>query len=67
MGEVQRRFGRNSREIWERFREGFVEVQQRFILRFKKFGLGFGGVCKRFGSQVGISAFLLIAKEGRYK
>ena len=36
MGEVQRRFGRNSREIWERFREGFVEVQQRFILRFKK-------------------------------
>ena len=44
MGEVQRRFGRNSREIWERFREGFVEVQQRFILRFKKFGLRFGGV-----------------------
>ena len=47
------RFGRNSREIWERFREGFVEVQQRFILRFKKFGLGFGGVCKRFGRGLG--------------
>ena len=51
MGEVQRRFGRNSREIWERFREGFVEVQQRFILRFKKFGLGFEGFARGLGRQ----------------